>query len=176
MKIKKLMAASLTAMVLFGCSSGSKDEPEPKEEVKTEEPAEKEEDKEVDVVESFSGPAFKSYVKNLEYGDLLEADLNEIDGKQVAVIKAKIKPSMNNEMTIKQNYFNVEDLIESGKMDQVDELQYWAVADMSDGSEDKVISFTLPKDTMESVKNGNIPGNTIGDYAADLWILPSLQN
>jgi len=106
----------------------------------------------------------------IQHGELLDATVN---GK-ILVIKAKIKSSMTNKMTIEQNYYNVENLIRNQGCDSFDEIQYWAVADMADGSEAKVISFTLNKSTIEGVKNQNVLPPEFGDYVDDLFILPSL--
>jgi hypothetical protein len=107
----------------------------------------------------------------LQHGELLSVIFN--DG--VVVVKAKITPSMTNKLTVDQNYYNVADLIKEHGFDTCNELQYWAVADMSDGDESKVVSFTLNKDVITSVFNGNIVDNQIGKNASDLWVLPSLQ-
>lgn len=107
----------------------------------------------------------------LKFGQLLDEYINE----DTLVIKAKIEPSYKNSATINQNGFNVEDIVKNQGGDQFKEIQYWAVADMSDGSEDKVISFTLNEELIESIKNGNTVGNQIVDKAQDVWILPSLQ-
>ena len=106
-----------------------------------------------------------------KYGELL--DVNENDG--VLVVKAKIEPSYNNKATIDQNYFNVDDLIQSQGCDKFDEIQYWAVADMTDGSEQKVISFTVDKALIDQIAGGDFPANTMGDYVTDLWIHQSLE-
>lgn len=111
-------------------------------------------------------------VSSLKFGELLDATTN--DG--ILIIKAKISPSYSNKATITQNGFNVEDIILNQGGDSFDEIQYWAVADMTDGSESKVISFTLTKDHINSVKNEQLFGNEIVDKAIDVWILPSLQN
>lgn len=113
-----------------------------------------------------------SKVSSLKFGELLDVTTN--DG--ILIIKAKISPSYNNKATITQNGFNVEDIILNQGGDSFDEIQYWAVADMTDGSESKVISFTLTKDHINSVKNEQLFGNEIVDKATDVWILPSLQN
>lgn len=47
---------------------------------------------------------------------------------------------------------------------------------MNDGSESKVISFTIPKNQINAIKNKQIVGNQIVDKATDVWILPSLLN
>lgn len=47
---------------------------------------------------------------------------------------------------------------------------------MADGSEGKVISFTMDKSCIEAITNGTIAtGDTLEEYLTDLWILPSLQ-
>lgn len=107
----------------------------------------------------------------LEFGELLEENNNY----GVVVLKAKITPSATNKTTIDQNYYNVEDYIQSHNMDGVNELQYWAVADMKNGKEEKVISFTVPSSLIESISNKEIPANQLGDKVSDLWILPSLR-
>lgn len=114
----------------------------------------------------------KAEITSLKHGELL--DVTTIAGP--LVIKAKISPSFTNELTINQNYMNVADVILNQGGNQFDEIQYWAVADMTDGSESKVISFTLDKNTIDGIYNGNIIDIQLGDYVTDLWILPSLQN
>lgn len=107
----------------------------------------------------------------LKHGDLVDVTVNDT----TLIIKAKIKPNMTNELTIDQNYYNVCDLIKTQGCDQYDAIQYWAVADMQDGSEGKVISFDVNKDTIDMVAdNSNFPDNTLGQYVENLWILPSL--
>ncbi|MBP0974361.1 MAG: zinc ribbon domain-containing protein [Oscillospiraceae bacterium] len=108
----------------------------------------------------------------IRFGDLL--DLTETS--TYVVIKAKIRPSYSNQATIRQNYFNIEKLVQDYGYDKYQEIQYWAVADMQDGSEAKVISFTVPKSTIDGLKSETIPANLLGDegYVTDLWILPSL--
>ena len=121
-----------------------------------------------------SGNAVTKY--KLQFGKFLGANTSDIDGKKVIVIKAKIKSSYDNRSTINQNYFNVEDLIQKQGCDAYDEVQYWAVADMSNGEEGKVISFTVNKELIQAIKNGDVPGNKLGDYVDDLFILPSLKS
>lgn len=125
-----------------------------------------------EAVTEFTAP----HPKKVEYGKLISFTTNEIDEKNFAVVKVKIKPSYSNEATINQNYFNVDKLIKDDECDYYDEIQYWAVADMADGSEGKVISFTLNKSTISSIKDGYIATSYLGDYLDDLWVLPSLLN
>lgn len=105
------------------------------------------------------------------FGQFLECNVNG----STAVVKFKIQPSTSNKTTIDQNGYNIEDMILNQGADKYDEIQYWAVADMTDGSESKVISFTVDKDLISMIKNKQIVGNQIVDYGKDLWILPSLK-
>lgn len=107
----------------------------------------------------------------IKYGELLDATENN----NVLIIKTKITPSMNNKLTIDQNGYNIEDLIVNQGADLYDEIQYWAVADMEDGTESKVISFTVDKNLINSIKNKNTVANQIINQAKDVWILPSLS-
>ena len=110
----------------------------------------------------------------LKYGELQELNDNrETNG--VVVVKAKIAPSSTNDLTVAQNYHNAVDLIANQGFADC-ELQYWAVADMSDGSEGKVISFTVPADIVEKVASGDVVATQLPDLVSDLWILPSLTN
>lgn len=108
----------------------------------------------------------------VKHGDLLSVIFN--DG--IVVVKTKIESSYSNKATIAQNYFNVADLVKKHGFNTCNELQYWAVADMSNGDEAKCISFTLDKTAIDALYNERIIENQLGDYAMDLWILPSLQD
>lgn len=107
----------------------------------------------------------------VKYGTLLDANLTGT----TLIIKAKIEPLLTNKQTIDQNYFNVCDIIKNQGGDAFDRISYWAVADMTDGSEGKVISFDVPKDVIDVVATGRFPDNQLGDYVEELWILPSLK-
>ncbi len=107
----------------------------------------------------------------LKFGKLVDATVNN----NVLIIKAKIEPSVSNTTTIDQNGFNVVDLIVNQGASKFNEIQYWAVADMQDGTEGKVISFTLDKDLIKLIKDEEIFGQQIADKAKNVWILPSLK-
>ena len=108
----------------------------------------------------------------IKHGEFIESNIND----DVLVIKAKIEPSLNNKLTISQNGFNVEDIIKNQGGDQFKEIQYWAVANMSNGEESKVVSFTLSENLIKNIKDGKVVANQIIDNADDVYILPSLQN
>lgn len=110
---------------------------------------------------------------SVQHGELLSWNENDLDGKKVLVVKAKISPSLTNALTIDQNYMNVADIIQNQGGDAFDEIQYWAVADMTSGSESKVVSFTLDDAVIKGVADGSIVDIELGDYAADLYIHPS---
>ncbi len=107
----------------------------------------------------------------LQYGELLSVIYN--DG--IVVVKAKITSNLTNNMTVQQNYYNVGDLIKNHGFNTCNELQYWAVADMSSGDEVKVVSFDLNKETIENLYNEKIFENQLEDYVDNLFIHASLQ-
>ena len=109
----------------------------------------------------------------IEHGELLSVIYS---GDGIVVVKTKIESSFSNSATINQNYYNVCDLIENHGFNTCSELQYWAVADMADGSEAKVISFTLDSNTIQGVYNDTIVDRQLDEYVDDLFILPSLQD
>lgn len=111
----------------------------------------------------------------ITYGDLVDFTENVIDGKNICVMKVKIEASLTKGMTVDQNYHNIEHFITEAGGDQYDSIDYWAIADMEDGSENKVISFTVPKDTIDKVKSGDLAAIQLSDYVDNLYILPSLQ-
>lgn len=113
-------------------------------------------------------------ISSVLHGELLSANgSGGIDGHTL-VVKVKIKPNLTNEMTIKQNYLNVEDIIRNKGGRSYNAIDYWAVADMNNGEEGKVISFTVNRDLIKQIVDLQIPVNKYGDYVDDLWILPSL--
>lgn len=167
---KKIVIGLIIVFVVF-CVIGSiaaGGDSEPVEQQGNVETAEKQEDSQTKQ-EQQDPNASESY--KLEFGELLEENNNY----GVVVLKAKITPSATNKTTIDQNYYNVEDYIQSHDMDGISELQYWAVADMSNGKEEKVISFTVPSSLIESISSKEIPANQLGDKVSELWILPSLR-
>jgi hypothetical protein len=112
----------------------------------------------------------------LEFGELLDANPSGGADGNTLVIKAKISSSYSNKATINQNYHNIIDLVENQGCGKYDAIDYWAVADMSDGSEGKVISFLVNKDVLDAIDNQSIVATTLDSYLEDLWILPSLLN
>lgn len=108
----------------------------------------------------------------LKFGDLVSVNYG---GDGVIVVKGKIQSQLSNDLTIKQNYHSVCDLIKNWGFDSCRELQYWAVADMASGDEAKVISFTLDRATIEGIANETILETQLGDYVSDLYIHPSLE-
>ena len=113
---------------------------------------------------------------SVEYGKLLEVNPNGGGNGNTLVVKVKIEPNLTNRMTIEQNYLNIIDIVKNKGFDQFDSIDYWAVADMSDGSEAKVISFLADKNCIDAISNGTIAScDTLEKHLSDLWILPSLQ-
>lgn len=108
---------------------------------------------------------------SLPNGELLDTKLNN----NTLIIKAKISPKSTNEKTINQNYSNIVDLVRNQDCDKYDAIEYWAVADMSDGSESKVISFTVPDYTIDNVVIGTVTADNMGSYVDDLYLHESLR-
>lgn len=120
------------------------------------------------------GDAEENAETKILHGELLDVTVND---NNVAVVKAKITPSYSNKATIDQNYYNVVDLIRNKGFDEYSEVQYWAVADMTDGSEQKVVSFTVPGEVVKMIADAEaFADNTLGEYVTDLWVHPSLNN
>lgn len=108
----------------------------------------------------------------LQNGKLISVNYG---GNGVIVIKAKIEGNLTNSMTVKQNYHSVCDLILNHGFNTCSEIQYWAVADMSNGEEQKVVSFTMNADTIQGVYNQTIVASDLADHLDDLYIHSSLQ-
>lgn len=111
----------------------------------------------------------------VKYGTLLDANPEGGSDGKTLVIKAKITGSATNDLTVKQNYFNVADIIHNQGGNEFNCIDYWAVADMTSGSEEKVVAFTISKDVIDMVYANQIADNQIGEYADDLYIHSSLQ-
>ena len=113
------------------------------------------------------------YTVTVQYGQVVDVTVNGT----TLIIKAKIEPQLTDGLTIDQNYYNVCDIIQHQGGDQFTTISYWAVADMADGSEGKVISFDVPEALIQAIAaNEDYPANTLGDKVENLWILPSLQS
>ncbi len=110
----------------------------------------------------------------LKYGKLQSFTTSPSTTK-CCVIKAKIEPSYNNKATIHHNFFNVENFIKNQNGNTYDEIQYWAVADMTNGEEEKVISFTVDKKIIDDLYNDKIATNMLDSYLNDFWVIESLK-
>jgi len=112
---------------------------------------------------------------HLLHGELQDFIDNSDTKKHNCVIKAKIEQSLTNRTTITQNFFNVEDFIKNQNGNTYDEIQYWAVANMANGEESKVISFTIDKDTIDKLYNNQIAANQLDTYLSDFCVIDSLK-
>lgn len=106
-------------------------------------------------------------------GEVLDININETDN--IAVVKVKIDTGTGGKTAVDKNYYNVADLIRNKGYDKYNEVQYWAVADTTDGNETKVISFTVDKELIDKIKNGQVVDNQLGDYVDDLWVHNDLK-
>ena len=110
----------------------------------------------------------------IRHGTLLDWTVNDLVSPKVIVIKTKITSNLTNKMTVEQNYYNVQGVAKSGEYNDYD-IRYWAVADMENGSESKVISFDVPSDVMKQLANDRIMPGDLEKHLENLWILPSLK-
>lgn len=109
----------------------------------------------------------------LDHSELLE--VNTFAGN--IIIKAKVSKNLLNDKMIRNScYFEVYEAIQDYKLQYYNNLSYWAVADMTNGTEQKVISFEVSQEVMEMVANETIYENQLVDYLTDLWISPVLQD
>ena len=111
--------------------------------------------------------------------DAIKALYGETDSVQIVgttlTIKVKIDPSLSNKLTVKQNYLNVEDMIQKQNCNLFHKICYWAVADMTNGSESKVVSFDVDKEMIEAIASGSLDTAFYENYLTDLWIHNSLK-
>lgn len=114
---------------------------------------------------------------SLKHGELLNflEDTSSDTNKFYCVIKAKINESATNQMTISQNFFNIEDFILNQNGNKYDEIQYWAVMDIN-LEEIKIISFTVDKNIINKIYNKEIPINQLQNYLSDYWVSSILEN
>lgn len=107
----------------------------------------------------------------LHQNDLL--DVTSYGGN--ITIKAKIIVKSSNDLTRKSCYFDMYDAIKDYGLDNYLNLSFWAVADMTNGTEQKVISFDIPQDVMKKVADGSIEEGQLINYATDEWLSPAIQ-
>ena len=110
----------------------------------------------------------------IPFGTLLDWTVNDLVSPKVIVIKTKITSNLTNKMTIGQNYHNIQSVATAGEYNDYN-IKYWAVADMENGSESKVISFDVSSDVMKQLANDRILPGDLEKHVENLWILPSLK-
>ena len=109
-------------------------------------------------------------------GEVIDANPNGgVDGKTL-VLKVKIQSLLSNKQTIQQNFHNVADIIKNQGGTSFSCIDYWAVADMSDGQEQKLIAFTVDSDTIQAVASDQIVASELKNHVNNLFIHPSLED
>lgn len=112
---------------------------------------------------------------HLQFGDLVSVTKSPTSNS--VLVKVKIKPILSNNMTITicQNYHNICELIRKNGFDACSEIKYWAVADMTNGKESKVVAFTVNENVIKDIKNRKVFAIRLGNYVDNLFIHPSLR-
>ena len=111
----------------------------------------------------------------LNTGEVLDYTEYDFDGVRGLTIKVQIDSSWNKEMTVKQNYYNIEKLVLECGASEFDWIQYMASHLMTDGSLQKVISFEVPKNLIDAIAAGNVLPGEYGDYIEGLWLHEELR-
>lgn len=96
------------------------------------------------------------------------------DGAGVFVVKA-FGGGSTGKLLVASGFHNVADLILNHGFDGCEEIQYWAVANTTDGEEVKFISFTVPRNLIVQVAEGKVVAGQLRSYVEDLWILPGVE-
>ena len=89
-------------------------------------------------------------------------------------ITVKTGSNLSKSSIIKQNYFDAHRLVKSIRDYPFSTLTYLAVADMTDGTESKIIQFTVPEETIAGVLDGSILETQLCDNITALYLHPSL--
>lgn len=108
----------------------------------------------------------------LKYGKIESIAYNNYDNDATIVVKAIVNESSRSR-AIDANYQNAVQLIRENGLHACNEFQYWSVSEMSNG-EQKSMSFTLDKDTIDKIYNKSISDGDIEKYAKDVWVNPAL--
>lgn len=109
----------------------------------------------------------------VSYGTLLRCD---VDGNTLK-LKVKIESleiKGDHKMTIRQNYYNVDEIIWEQGGEVFDRIDYQAVMKMPNGKKEKAVSFSLSKKVISNLYLGNILADDLGEYADNLYINPKL--
>ena len=124
--------------------------------------------------------------KNNFHNDVLEINITKDTTKNkkgkkvtkdIVVVKMRTEPSYNNEATIKQQYYDIEKLANNVDLKKTKEVQVWCIAEMTDGSDDKVFAATISNKNLKAIKDQDVLPNdfeAMTSISDDLYILPSL--
>lgn len=108
----------------------------------------------------------------LLYGDLKEVTVDENGSVE---IKALVSLQKKEGMSVDQNFFNVENLVQAHGFDNCQEIKYGASAILAGGGEGRVISFTIGKETIDALALGDIDAYAIREAAGEsLWVSNNL--
>ncbi len=123
------------------------------------------------VEESGSETTVSDMEVSLPSGDAVSVNLSDLQDKLSAYVTVSVAAPEEKEDTAK-HIANAVDLIQNQGFDQYDEIRYAAVAKVITPYPSKVLHFTLDRETIDKVKNGELTADTLEEQLTDLWVLP----
>ena len=110
----------------------------------------------------------------IPHGTLLRCD---VDGNtlKLKVEITDLEINGDHEMAIRQNYYNVDEIIWEQGGEVFDRIEYRAVMKMPNGKKEKAVSFSLSKEVISNLYAEIILADDLGEYADNLYINPKLQ-
>ena len=122
-----------------------------------------------------SSPAKKDNAPNLEAKLRLGEVMSITEDNGSVTIKAKMNVWSDEKayLVIDNSFANVERLIEQDGFNNFNEINYEAYVVMESPKkvwDEQVLSFTLDKDTIDKIYNGDINEPYIRNFAKDMWV------
>lgn len=124
----------------------------------------------------FNPDDYKDISFSVNFGTLKDVTFKKADEAIICEAKIKIYPLGTNQETVTAIYSSAKDIIYDKQCDVFDEVSFFIVAKMEAGTESKVMSFDLTRDTIELIKKNDIPCSQYGNYVKNLFVFPALRD
>lgn len=109
----------------------------------------------------------------LPYGDLRSVTSDGTGGVEV---KATVTLQKQEGMSVLQNFYNVETMVQIHGFEICKEIRYTGVASIKGGGEARVISFTVNQETINALAAHEIGAEDLRDKLESLWIASNLED